>query len=67
MQSEPIAFHCPGCGAKYIIVTTDVVNGVQPGKFGCVKCGALFPVSEGLFSLKYVLLYSDADKWPSFV
>jgi len=27
-----------------------------------VKCGALFPVSEGLFSLKYVLLDSDADK-----
>jgi len=62
MQSEPIAFDCPSCGAKHIIVTTDVVNDVQPGKFGCVKCGTLFPVSEGLISLKYVLLDSAADE-----
>ena len=62
MQSEPIAFHCPGCGAKYIIVTTDDANSVQRSKFACVKCDTFFPVSEGLFSLKYVLLDSDADK-----
>jgi predicted RNA-binding Zn-ribbon protein involved in translation (DUF1610 family) len=39
-KSKPIAFDCPSCGAKYIIVTTDIVNGVQRSKFGCVKCGS---------------------------
>jgi transcription elongation factor Elf1 len=61
-MSESIAFDCPSCGTKYIIVTIDVVDGVQPGKFGCVKCGFLFPAGEGLVSLKYILFNSDADE-----
>jgi hypothetical protein len=61
-MSEPIAFGCPGCGAKYIIVTIDVVNGAQPRKFSCLKCDAPFPVGEGLLSLKYILLDGDANE-----
>jgi hypothetical protein len=61
-MSEPIDFGCPGCGAKYIIVTSDVANSVQRSKFACVKCEALFPVGEGLVSLKYILLDNDADQ-----
>jgi transposase-like protein len=61
-KSEPIAFDCPSCGAKYIIATIDVANSVQHSRFACVKCDALFPVSKGLVSLKYILLDSDADE-----
>ena len=60
-MSEPIDFGCPGCGAKYIIAT-DVANSVQHSKFACVNCEALFPVGEGLVSLKYILLDNDADQ-----
>jgi hypothetical protein len=61
-MSEPIAFGCPGCGAKYIIFTIDVAYSAQPSKFACVKCDVPFPEGEGLISLKYVLLDSDADE-----
>jgi transcription elongation factor Elf1 len=62
MQSEPIAFDCPSCGAKYIIVTIDIANCVQPSKVSCVKCDALFPIAEGQVSLEYVLLDGDANE-----
>ena len=61
-KSEPIAFACPSCGAKYIIVTIGVANGVQQSKFACVKCDALFPVGEGQVSLEYILLDGDANE-----
>jgi transcription elongation factor Elf1 len=61
-KSEPKAFECPCCGAKYIIATIEVPNGVQHSKFGCVKCDALFPVGEGRVSLEYILLAGDADE-----
>jgi predicted Zn finger-like uncharacterized protein len=61
-MSEPIAFDCPSCGAKYIIVTIDVANGVQRSKVACVKCGDLFPAGAGRVSLKYILLDSDTDE-----
>jgi hypothetical protein len=59
-KSEPSAFACPSCRAKYIIVTIEVPNGVQHSKFGCVKCDASFPVGEGRVSLEYILLDGDA-------
>jgi hypothetical protein len=59
-KSEPIDFDCPGCGAKYNIVTTDVAN--SGSKFGCLKCDALFPAGRGRVSLEYILLDSDADE-----
>lgn len=61
-KSEPIAFDCPDCGAKYIIVTKDVANSVRRSKFGCLKCDALFPAGMGRVSLEYILLDSDADE-----
>jgi predicted Zn finger-like uncharacterized protein len=61
-KSEPIAFDCPSCGAKYIIVTTDIVNGVQRRKFGCVTCGSLFPAGVGRVSLEYLPLDGDANE-----
>jgi hypothetical protein len=61
-KSEPIAFECPSCAAKYIIVTIEVPDGVQHSKFGCVKCDALFPVGDGRVSLEYKLLDGDADE-----
>ena len=61
-KSEPIAFNCPSCGAKYIIVTTDVANSVRRRKFDCVKCDALFPGGEGQVSLEYILRDGDANE-----
>ena len=61
-KSDPIAFDCPSCGAKYIIVTIEVPKGAQQSKFGCVKCYALFPVGEGRVSLEYILLNGDANE-----
>jgi predicted RNA-binding Zn-ribbon protein involved in translation (DUF1610 family) len=61
-KSEPIAFDCPSCGAKYIIVTISIANGLAHSKFGCVKCDALFPVGEGRVSLEYILLDGHADE-----
>ena len=61
-KSEPIAFDCPSCGAKYIIVTTDVANSVQRRKLDCVKCAALFPAGEGQVSLEYILRDGDANE-----
>jgi transcription elongation factor Elf1 len=61
-KSEPIAFDCPGCGAKYIIVTTDVANSVRRREFGCLKCDALFPAGVGRVSLEYVPLDGDANE-----
>jgi transcription elongation factor Elf1 len=61
-QPEPINFDCPSCGAKYIMVTTDIVNGVQRTKFGCVKCGSLFPAGVGQVSLEYIPLEGDANE-----
>jgi hypothetical protein len=61
-KSEPIPFACPSCGAKYIIVTIEVPNGVQHSKFGCVKCYGLFPVGQGRVSLEYILLDGDAKE-----
>ena len=58
-KSEPIAFACPSCGAKYMIVTIEVPNG---SKFSCVRCDALFPVGEGQVSLEYILLDGDANE-----
>ena len=46
-KTEPIAFSCPSCGAKYIIVTIDVPRDGQHNKFDCVMCDALFPLGEG--------------------
>lgn len=54
-KSEPKAFECPCCGAKYIIVTIEVPNS-RHGKFGCLKCEAMFPVGEGRVSLEFILL-----------
>ena len=61
-KSEPIAFACPSCGAKYIIVTIGVANGVQQSEFGCVKCDALFPVGERRVPLEYIVFDGDADE-----
>ena len=61
-KSEPIAFACPSCGAKYVIVTIDVPDGGQHNKFSCVKCDALFPVAEGQIALEYILLNGGADE-----
>ena len=58
---ESIAFDCPSCGAKYIIVTTDDANSVQRSKFACVKCDTFFPSGEGQVSLEYILLDGDAN------
>ena len=60
-KSEPKAFDCPSCGAKYIIVTLQVPSDVQHRKFGCVKCEGLFPVSEGRVSLEYILINDGPD------
>jgi hypothetical protein len=57
-KSEPIASKLWG----KISMTIDVACSVQRSKFGCVKCDALFPASEGLVSPKYILLDSDADE-----
>jgi hypothetical protein len=61
-KSKPIAFDCPSCGAKYIIATTDIVNGVQRSKLGCLKCDALFPAGVGQVSLEYIPLDGDANE-----
>jgi transcription elongation factor Elf1 len=61
-KSEPIAFACPVCEAKYIIVTIEVPAGVQHSKFSCVKCDAFFPVGQGRVSLEYILLDGDANE-----
>jgi hypothetical protein len=55
-KSEPIAFACPSCGTKYMIVTIDVPRGEKHNKFGCVRCDAFFPVGEGRASLEYMLV-----------
>jgi hypothetical protein len=55
-KSEPIAFACPSCEAKYLIVTIEVPGDVKQNKFGCLKCDALFPVGHGRVSLEYILL-----------
>ena len=62
IKPEPIAFDCPNCAAKYIIMTADVANCVQHSKFACVKCDALFPVGEGQVSLEYILVDGDANE-----
>jgi hypothetical protein len=61
-KSEPIAFDCPGCEAKYIIVTTDVANSFRRKKFGCLKCDALFPAGVGRVLLEYIPLDGDANE-----
>ena len=60
-KTEPIAFDCPNCRAKYIVVTTDVANSVQRSKFACVKCDVLFPAGEGQVSLEYIPRDGDAN------
>jgi hypothetical protein len=59
---EPIAFECPSCGAKYIIVTIEIPDGVRPSKFSCAKCYALSPVGEGRISFEYILLDGDPKR-----
>jgi transcription elongation factor Elf1 len=61
-KSEPIAFDCPCCGAKYVIVTLAVATMVQHSKFSCVKCDALFPLGEGRVSLEYLLVSGGPDE-----
>ena len=53
-KPEPIAFDCPNCGAKYIIVTMDVANSVPRSNLACARCGAV--------SLEYILLDGDANE-----
>jgi hypothetical protein len=54
-KSEPIAFSCPSCEAKYKIVTIEASD-VQQGRISCVKCGFPFPAGEGDVIFKYFLV-----------
>jgi len=55
-KSEPPRFSCPGCGAKYHVVTVDAPADTQEGKVACLKCGALFPDSDMRSSVRYFLV-----------
>jgi predicted Zn finger-like uncharacterized protein len=54
---EPIRFKCPGCGAKYKVVS------IKPPPFEakdikvkCRRCGFPFPATDGDALLKYFLV-----------
>jgi len=61
-KPEPIAFECPSCGAKYIIVPIKLPDGVKRRRFNCLKCDALFPAGEGRVLLEYALLDDETDQ-----
>ena len=50
----PIPYTCPGCGAKYQVVTVDAPADTQDDRVACRWCGSRIPPSEGATFLRYL-------------